>query len=127
MKRFLNWLADKISPQEASHKVTRSHPGQPVRPAKKVSPRKLTAVRAAPKSAYVKFDATVSGEIVDAGPGKNVLKRSKFVREDSGTHDSLSIIDESAIVENNDEEGIDPYNTGRFDRSKNWDKRFRKD
>jgi hypothetical protein len=84
-------------------------------------------VRAAPKSAYVKFDASVSGEIVDAGPGKNVLKRSKFVREDSGTHDSLSIIDESAIVENNDEEGIDPYNTGRFYRSKNWDKRFRKD
>jgi hypothetical protein len=42
------------------------------------------------------------------------------VREDTGTHETLKIIDESLVVEE-DEGGMDPYNTGRFDRSKSWD------
>ena len=51
--------------------------------------------------------------------------RNKYQREDTGTHDNLKIIDDS-MIDSGEETGIDPYNTGNFDRSKNWDKRFRK-
>jgi hypothetical protein len=63
----------------------------------------------------------IAGTIEDNGPGKNVLVRNKFVREDTGTHETLKILDDSML--DTQEEGIDPYNTGRFDRSRNWDKR----
>ena len=73
---------------------------------------------------YVDLDPHLHGQIVDNGPGKNVLIRNKFVREDSGTHENLKILDDS-MIDTEEEVGIDPYNTGEFDRSKNWDKRFR--
>ena len=63
--------------------------------------------------------------IESLGPGKNVLIRNKFVREDTGTHETLKILDDS-LVDSGEESGIDPYNTGGFDRSRHWDKRFRK-
>ena len=52
------------------------------------------------------------------------LIRKKFVREDTGTHETLTILDDS-IVDSGEETGIDPYNTGEFDRSKNWEKHLR--
>ena len=69
--------------------------------------------------------AVVPGNIVEEGPGKNVLIRNRFVREDTGTHETLKILDDS-LVDSGEETGIDPYNTGGFDRSKNWNNRFRK-
>lgn len=66
----------------------------------------------------------VAGRIEDGGPGKNILMRTKYQRDDTGTHETLRIIDDEALM-NPDEDGIDPYNTGKFDRSKHWDKRFR--
>mgnify|MGYP000163898234 FL=1 len=51
-----------------------------------------------------------------------MLIRNKYVREDSGTHDSLKILDDS-MLDTEEEVGFDPYNTGQFDRSRNWDKR----
>ncbi len=71
------------------------------------------------------FNLDEATEIVDGGPGKNVLRRKRFVREDTGTHETLSILDDS-LIESDDEGGIDPYNTGQFDRSKSWDKHFNK-
>ena len=53
------------------------------------------------------------------------LVRNRYQSEDTGTHDTLKIIDDS-LVDSGEETGIDPYNTGNFDRSRNWDKRFRK-
>ncbi|HEX5788971.1 MAG TPA: hypothetical protein VFY03_12380 [Woeseiaceae bacterium] len=70
------------------------------------------------------MQADAGSEIADLGPGKNVLVRNKFRREDTGTHETLTIVDDSA-VQTGEETGIDPYNTGKFDRSRNWDKRFR--
>ncbi|MBT8081742.1 MAG: hypothetical protein KJO56_04880 [Gammaproteobacteria bacterium] len=67
----------------------------------------------------------LSSEIESLGPGKNVLVRRKFIREDSGTHETLTILDDSIIQSANDE-GVDPYNTGCFDRSKSWNARFTK-
>jgi hypothetical protein len=78
--------------------------------------RKPTAIR--PQA--VEFAGEVEGKIVDGGPGKNVLIRNKYLREDTGTHDTLIIVDDS-LLKSTDEDGIDPYNTGRFDRSRSWD------
>ncbi|MGB5164322.1 MAG: hypothetical protein WBN09_06335 [Woeseiaceae bacterium] len=86
------------------------------RPAKHNVPR--------PQPEFVEIDPHLAGEIEDSGPGKNVLIRNKYVREDTGTHETLKILDDS-ILEDDDSDGIDPYNTGEFDRSRNWDKRFR--
>ncbi len=63
--------------------------------------------------------------IEEMGPGKNVLVRRRLVREDTGTHETLTILDDS-VIEGEQESGLDPYNTGQFDRSKYWDKRFLK-
>ena len=125
MKRFFNWLADKISPEKPAPRVDLTRTGH----LKSPKPRPKTTKQAVPRSQpeYVEFDSSVGGSIDSAGPGKNVLRRSKYVREDEGTHESLSIVDDSIEGDTQDEGGIDPYNTGQFDRSKNWDKRFRKD
>lgn len=74
----------------------------------------------------IQFDSEMRGRIEDAGPGKNVLMRSKYVREDAGTHDQLKIIGEETLEVSEDADGIDPYNTGRFDRGKSWNNRSRK-
>ena len=58
-------------------------------------------------------------------PGKNVLIRNKYLREETGTHETLKILDDS-LLESEEEYGIDPYNTGQFDRSKSWNLRTRK-
>mgnify|MGYP001826662326 CR=1 FL=1 len=125
MKRFFNWLADKISPEKAPPRVDVTQTGQHTSVKKTGKPRKQAVPRSQPE--YIDFDSSVDGQIETGGPGKNILRKSKFVRDDSGRHDSLSILDESVADAEQDGEGIDPYNTGQFDRSKNWDKRFRKD
>ena len=73
----------------------------------------------------VSADDDVEEHVETVGPGKNVLVRNKYVREETGTYETLKIVDDS-MVDSGEETGIDPYNTGDFDRSKNWDKRFRK-
>ena len=74
---------------------------------------------------FVEPDEDLKPTIEERGPNKNVLIRNKYVREDTGTHETLTILDDN-MLEDDSESGIDPYNTGQFDRSKNWDKRFRK-
>jgi len=66
----------------------------------------------------------IDGQVESTGPGKNVLIRNKYIREDTGTHETLKILDDSP-VDSGEEDGIDPYNSGEFDRSRHWDKRFR--
>ena len=90
-----------------------------------VSPDPATNKVPRPNPEFVEADEDLAGEIDSLGPGKNVLIRNKFVREDTGTHETLKILDDS-LVDSGEETGIDPYNTGGFDRSRNWDKRFGK-
>lgn len=52
------------------------------------------------------------------------LIRNKYLREDTGTHETLKILDDS-LLDSGEEEGFDPYNTGDFDRSRNWERRFK--
>jgi len=119
MNRFLTWLGSKLFPRKAAsesvlHQTTRRAKPGPKQPIPK-----------APKPGLVDFDSDLGGRIDDGGPGKNVLIRNKYVREDTGTHDTLKIIDDS-LLEDEEEFGIDPYNTGRFDRSQSWNLRTKK-
>ncbi len=77
------------------------------------------------QSPEIEVDAQVPGQIESVGPGKNVFVESPYVREDLGTHESLKILNVSP-AEDDQEAGIDPYNTGKFDKSRKWDQRFRK-
>ena len=70
------------------------------------------------------LDPAPDGHIESQGPGKNVFVKKKYIREDTGTYETLKIVDDS-LLEEPEEDGIDPYNSGEFDRSKNWDGRFR--
>lgn len=73
---------------------------------------------------YPSREPQLDGHVEDQGPGKNVLVRKKYVREDTGTYETLKIIDDS-IEDDPEVDGIDPYNSGQFDRSRHWDRRFR--
>ncbi|HEX2139084.1 MAG TPA: hypothetical protein VHG33_05170 [Woeseiaceae bacterium] len=119
IQQFLRWLGLRLFPPKS--------PEPPPRPVGvRVRPPAARAPRAIPPTPQpVPFTAEVSGTIVDGGPGKNVFVRNRYVREDSGTHETLKILDDS-LLQAEEEAGIDPYNTGRFDRAKSWDVRFRK-
>lgn len=112
MKRFFTWLFDKFydDDDELDLPVRTAAPG--------VRPKPVQRKRPVPDA--VNFSTEFEGKIEDGGPGKNVLVRNKYLREDTGTHDTLKIIDDSILI-SDEEDGIDPYNTGRFDRSKSWD------
>lgn len=121
MAKFKNWLkrrsaADEPVPQQNLRKT-----GVHIPPRL----RKSDDSAALAKSDYVAVDAGLASTIEDGGPGKNILIRNKYIREDTGTHETLKIIDDS-LIDSGEEIGLDPYNTGGFDRSKNWNNRFRK-
>lgn len=123
-QHFLRWLGQRIfkQPEEEAPPppaVGVRPPSQRPQPVSGAARRRETRV-----GQPVELRTTVNGRIADGGPGKNVLIR-KMVREDTGTHDTLKILDQSAL-EPQEESGIDPYNTGRFDRAKSWETRFRK-
>lgn len=119
MNRFLTWLGFKLFPKKAKpESVLRQTTRQGRKSAKPISQR-------APEPDLVDLETELGGRIVDGGPGKNVLIRNKYVREDSGTHETLKIIDHS-LLEEAEEYGTDPYDTGRFDRSQSWNLRSKK-
>lgn len=121
MNSFLKWLGTKLfGTTPAADDSLRQNE-------KRISPVPRAPRRVPPPASpsKVEFNASLPGKIEDAGPGKNVLIRNKFVRENTGTHDTLKILDDS-VLESEDDFGLDPYNTGRFDRSKSWDSRNRK-
>lgn len=100
----------------AAHRMASQQPGRSVRARK---------APADTQPEVVEFSPDGPGTIEDGGPGKNVLTRSRYVREETGTHETLKILDDSLIVPP-DEGSFDPYNTGRFDMSKSWTRTSRK-
>lgn len=125
MKRFINWLTSRISPRKASPDPALKRTGAHLRQTgghtvSRIPGNKPAVPKRQPE--YVELDPHVEGRIEDAGPGKNVLIRNRYLREDTGTHETLKILDDS-MLDTDEEAGFDPYNTGQFDRSKNWDKR----
>ena len=118
MKRILNWLSNKKSPEKAPPAAKLHQSGAHARPRK--APSKQAIPSRQPE--FVEPGGQLAGRIEGLGPGKNVLMRNKYVREDTGTHESLKILDES-FIDTEESEGIDPYNTGQFDRARNWERR----
>lgn len=117
MKRFINWLSDKFVAEKSiadqSLRQTGSHKIAPAPDRKSGTPLNAEI------SLEFEYSPELGGKIVDGGPGKNVLIRNKYIREDSGTHETLKIVDDS-LLESDEEFGLDPYNTGRFDRARSW-------
>jgi len=116
MNRFVNWLSNKFAQRNSDAEPMRRNSGahrMPKPASKKLTGKNFTTTPDTEYSAYV------GGEIIDGGPGKNVLIRNKYIREDSGTHETLKIVDDS-LLDSDDEFGLDPYNTGRFDRAQSW-------
>lgn len=117
--RLKSWFSDRFG--NAKPDTRASTPGvSPRQQAPRVRPR--PAVKTARPQRFV---AESGGHIEDGGPGKNVYIRNRYVREETGTHETLKILDDS-MLESDDEGGADPYNTGQFDRSKTWNLRTRK-
>lgn len=122
MQRFLKWLGSKLFPGKPDPQLRRSGIRPKSKPSiKAVKSRRSENVAKKPAEA-ANFSSELQGRVEDGGPGKNVLIRNKYLREDTGTHDTLKIIDDS-IIDTGEETGFDPYNTGRFDRAKNWNSR----
>lgn len=125
MNRFLKWLGNKLFGGNAAATRSLRQTGARISPAARTPHPQRRAAPPPKPMPTPGFDLSPGAKIEDGGPGKNVLIRNRFVREDTGTHDTLKILDDS-ILESEDEGGIDPYNTGRFDRSKSWNSRIRK-
>jgi hypothetical protein len=121
LEKLKNWFKNRFSDGDSTMTPDSQFAGTKSAPPK-VRPRQKVP-RQAPE--FVETDEDLAGEIESNGPGKNVLIRNKFLREDTGTHETLKILDDS-LVDSGEETGLDPYNTGGFDRSKNWDRRFGK-
>ena len=124
MNRFLKWLGNKLFGKKPAGQSLRQT-GARISPAARAPHPQRRGTTPAKTAPVPGFDLLPGAGIEDGGPGKNVLIRNRFIREDTGTHDTLKILDDS-ILEPEDEGGIDPYNTGRFDRSKSWNSRIRK-
>ena len=116
---FINWLKGDTEPRNQSTTQQRRR----VSAHNAIRPKPAQTANPQPKRVFDPYLPT-DGAIESGGPGKNVLIRNKYVREDTGTHDTLKIMGDS-MVESGEEYGVDPYNSGEFDRSKNWDVRFR--
>ena len=119
MNRFLVWLGLKLF-------GSKSPPSEPLRQTgARMAPKPRPPKPVPPPPPKIDRSTVIESTIEDGGPGKNVLVRNRLVREDTGTHDTLKIISDE-VFESKEESGLDPYNTGRFDRSKSWDSQNRK-
>lgn len=119
MERIKSWFTARFQRNKPQPRDLRKASYLKVagRPKQKSSPED-------PEATVVEINPELHGTIESIGPGKNVLIRNRFLREETGTHETLKILDDS-MVETGEETGIDPYNTGGFDRSKKWDQRSR--
>jgi hypothetical protein len=120
IRRFINWLQGGPAPESKG----------PAPQRRRVSAHAALHARATPAPArkqHMNIDAfktEFDGRIESVGPGKNVLVRDGYASDDTGTREMLKLLDDSPL-DPGEPVGIDPYNSGEFDRSKNWDTRFR--
>ena len=121
MRFIKKWLLGQEPEKQVPPKVVRAIGERRARPRPTgANPTPEPPIKPKP----VELETKVEGRIESAGPGKNVLIQNEYQREGTRELEELKLVDEAE--ENDNADGIDPYNTGRFDRSKFWDKRFRK-
>lgn len=88
------------------------------------SPPRQSRLQKAVRQDRARAPTTAEPASETPAPDSAPLIRNRYVREDTGTHETLTILDDS-MIDSGEEPGFDPYNTGDFDRSKNWERRFR--
>ena len=119
-KRWIHWLKGDA----ASDPVTSSQQRR------RVSAHAALHARSVPKPTRTRTpdiretEPTFEGRIENVGPGKNVLVADGDTIDDTGARESLRLFDD-APLDPGEPTGIDPYNSGQFDRSRHWDSRFR--
>ena len=120
IKRLINWFKGDAAAET----------GRSAQQRRRVSVHASLHARATPspavrpQSAIRELGAGFEGRIENAGPGKNVLVSNGDAVDDTGARETLRLFDE-APLDPNEPMGIDPYNSGEFDRSRHWDTRFR--
>jgi hypothetical protein len=119
MTRFFNWLTGKPSQKPTPKHSAAAAPSPATQnPARRARTRAPEFGR---QPEFVDMKSKLGGRIESSGPDKNVFRKSQYIREDSGTHETLKILNDS-IPPLSEDDGMDPYNTGRFDPSRYWDK-----
>ena len=113
LNKLRNWFSGKPAVEGPRSRTTAAN----------APPRRAVKTQPGRSRQPVGAGADPSGGIEGLRPGKTVASRRRFIREDSGTHETLKILDDS-IIDDPGDQGLDPYNTGCFDRSKTWDKPF---
>ncbi len=119
---FRNWLKNRDAAEASKPARPTGQTGsyrQRLTDANKSVPR-----RPEPEPELVDIDPHFHGTVESLGPGKNVYTPKRYVREETGTHETLKIIDDS--LSDDEQDGFDPYNTGQFDLSRNWHLRAKK-
>ena len=115
MKRVLKWLETKFSRHSAVVEADEHHTPVGVSPTESAQEE---------YSVEVAFDASVPGGVESDEPEENVLILDKYT-DDTITQRTLGILDESSL-DPSESTGVDPYNSGSFDKSKGWKSRSRK-
>ena len=119
VKRLINWLKGNAA----------ADIGQPAK-RRRVSAHAALHARVTPPPAsrkqveFLELGSGFEGRIENAGPGKNVLVSNADGVDDTGARESLKLFDDRPL-DPSEPIGIDPYNSGEFDRSRHWDTRFR--
>ncbi len=109
---------------------TAADTGQPKQQRRRVSVHASLHARDIPSPASrqqadsPELHAGFKGRIENVGPGKNVLVSNGDAVDDTGAREMLKLFDDTPL-DPVEPMGIDPYNSGEFDRSRHWDTRFR--
>jgi hypothetical protein len=120
IRRLINWLKGDAKPDH----------GRPKPRQRRISAHAALHARNAPRPAPVRQPQVhdpgtrFEGHIENTGPGKNVLVSDVDDNDDTGSRETLRLFDDSPL-DPSEPVGIDPYNSGEFDRSRHWDTRFR--
>ncbi|MBT8092649.1 MAG: hypothetical protein KJN77_06400 [Gammaproteobacteria bacterium] len=116
MGTLINWFKNRFGRAQPPPRATGSYRQRVVEAGRKTNE---------PAAEKIDLEPRVHGSIETIGPGKNVYVRSERVDEGTGSHDALELVDEPSL-DSDDADGVDPYNTGRFDRPGKWNSRSRR-
>ena len=120
IRQLINWLKGGPAPENERPAPERRRVSAHAALHARVTPAPVRN----PRPEINEVESEFEGRIENIGPGKNVLVRDGYTSDDTGSHEMLGLLDDSPL-DPDEPAGIDPYNSGEFDRSRHWDTRFR--